>query len=147
MWWIGGVSEWKKRAVGASRLKRRSGMSQQACPARRYAGRSLLLSCFTIVCGSAFADDVYSHFGFCSAPTPPSCVKDISPGSAQIEPCQQDAERYVAAVFAYRTCLAAEMERAVREANTTIEAIRCVMGKAVCPAPAPKDQDKNARDP
>ncbi|MFT4096570.1 MAG: hypothetical protein QM651_05565 [Rhodoblastus sp.] len=75
-----------------------------------------------------------NHFGYCAPPTPPSCVNAMTDaGEKKLKACEQDVERYVASVFAYRGCIAAETERAVREANATIRKMRCVRDPSFCP--------------
>jgi hypothetical protein len=47
--------------------------------------------------------------------------------------CNQDMDRYVKFVFAFRICLNAEMERAVRQTNETIFRHKCRMaGRKNC---------------
>ena len=76
----------------------------------------------------------YSHFGFCAAPLPPSCAGEAKPGVSLSAQCRNEVESYVSLVFKYRACLSAEMERAVREANAVIEAVRCVDNPSLCSA-------------
>lgn len=65
--------------------------------------------------------------GFCAVPVKPDCVDAAggydSPRSRAA--CAKDMERYVKYVFAYRVCLNAEMERAVRQTNEAIARHKC----------------------
>ena len=69
----------------------------------------------------------------------------------RLKACETDVERYVASVFAYRGCIAAETERAVREANATIRKMRCARDPAFCPQqpaelePAPSRRRKKSK--
>lgn len=75
-----------------------------------------------------------NHFGYCAPPVPPSCVNRVADaGEKKLKACEADVERYVASVFAYRGCIAAETERAVREANLTIRKMRCARDPNFCP--------------
>jgi hypothetical protein len=74
--------------------------------------------------------------GFCAQPVRPECVDTVEtyadPGKKAA--CNQDMERYVKYVFAFRLCLNAEMERAVRQTNETIFRHKCRMaGRKSCP--------------
>jgi hypothetical protein len=67
--------------------------------------------------------------GFCAQPVRPACVDSAA---TYADPktkaaCNQDMERYVKFVFAFRICLNAEMERAVRQTNETIFRHKCRM--------------------
>ena len=85
--------------------------------------------------GHAAEQSVYSRFGYCAPPLPPACVGSSEQGGASSPSCRAEADAYVASVFKYRGCLAAEMERAVREANTVIGFIRCASDRTLCEAP------------
>lgn len=94
------------------------------------------------------AQTPFSHFGYCSPPVPPACVAELEPARPPSPSCKGEVESYVALVFKYRVCLAAEMERAVREANVTIEAIRCAIDRAACSSPSdPQGPPPPATDP
>ena len=97
----------------------------------------LILCC---VCAPAWAAsaELHSRFGYCAPPFAPSCVANAGRDGRSTETCEQDVERYVASVFAYRACMAIETERAVREANATIQAMRCARDPALCPKPQPE---------
>lgn len=84
------------------------------------------------------AAQAFNRFGYCAPPTPPSCVEATADASEKkLKACEADVERYVASVFVYRGCIAAETERAVREANATIRKMRCARDPNFCPqAPA-----------
>ena len=73
--------------------------------------------------------------GFCAQPVRPACV-DTATTYADPKTkaaCNQDMDRYVKFVFAFRLCLNAEMERAVRQTNETIFRHKCRMaGKKSC---------------
>ncbi len=67
--------------------------------------------------------------GFCAVPVKPDCV-DTPASYANPKAraaCVRDMDHYVKYVFAYRLCLNAEMERAVRQTNETIEKHKCRM--------------------
>lgn len=78
----------------------------------------------------------YSRFGYCPPPTPPACVATAARKPNALVTCEQEVERYVATVFAYRACMAAETERAVRESNEIIRKMRCAREPANCTADA-----------
>lgn len=87
---------------------------------------------------AAHAEKAFSRFDYCAPPYPPPCVGEARDANeAKLKACEADVERYVASVFAYRGCVAAETERAVREANATIQALRCVRSPELCPKPPP----------
>jgi hypothetical protein len=74
-------------------------------------------------------------FGFCAPPYPPKCVS--TPGTyesqAEIAKCQDDMNRYVNSVAAYRLCQTLEIERAVRETNATLQRWKSgVAANALC---------------
>jgi hypothetical protein len=74
-------------------------------------------------------------FGFCAPPYPPRCV--LNPATyglqSEIDKCQEDMNRYVNSVAAYRLCQTQEMERAVRETNATLQRWKCSLAaKALC---------------
>ena len=74
--------------------------------------------------------------GFCALPVRPSCIDsaDTYLDAAKRESCNGEVERYVKFVFAYRVCLNAEMERAVRETNSAIFLHKCRMAnRKDCP--------------
>jgi hypothetical protein len=110
--------------------------------------------------GPAGAAEMRSRFGYCAPPFAPPCAAAASRNGGATAACEKEVERYVASVFAYRGCLAAETERAVREANETIQALRCAKDAALCPVPEPeaerpkgkgaksgkKDKDKKDKD-
>jgi hypothetical protein len=87
------------------------------------------------ICAPA-TSEVYSHFGYCAPPFAPPCATKLKNKGAT-PACEKQVERYVASVFAYRACLSAEMERAVRQANETIRKVRCSKGAAACRDLAP----------
>jgi hypothetical protein len=75
-------------------------------------------------------------FGFCAPPYPPRCVSNPATygSQAEIDKCQEDLNRYVNSVAAYRVCHTQEIERAVRETNGTLQRWKCgVAAKALCP--------------
>jgi hypothetical protein len=74
-------------------------------------------------------------FGFCAPPYPPRCVSDPATygSQAQTDNCQEEVNRYVNFVGAYRLCLTQETERAVRETNGTLNRWKCSLAaKALC---------------
>jgi hypothetical protein len=75
-------------------------------------------------------------FGFCAPPYPPRCVSNPASykSQAEIDKCQEDVNRYVNSIAAYRVCQTQEIERAVRETNGTLQRWKCgVAAKALCP--------------
>ena len=82
-------------------------------PAARPATGAVLLA--TLLCTGAFADArlPFARLGFCAQPAPPTCVDAWLKDGANLSACEQETERYVAMVFAYRKCLNLEMDRAV----------------------------------
>lgn len=81
---------------------------------------------------SPSAHDDRWGLGYCAPPYPPQCARSIVEGHPASAACERDVDSYVAAVFRYRACLANEMERAVREANTTVQAAKCPRDKRYC---------------
>jgi hypothetical protein len=74
-------------------------------------------------------------FGFCAPPYPPRCVSDpaIYSSQADVDKCQEEVNRYVNYVAAYRLCRTQEVERAVRETNGTLQRWKCSLAaKALC---------------
>lgn len=93
-----------------------------------------LIAAAALLATPARAQMAVNHFGYCAPPVPPSCVNRVADaGEKKLKACEEDVERYVASVFAYRGCIAAETERAVREANLTIRKMRCVRDPNFCP--------------
>ena len=101
-----------------------------------------LLACAALPAPAA-AQTPFNRFGYCAPPIPPSCVEQTQDASEKkLKSCEADVERYVASVFAYRGCIAAETERAVREANATIRKMRCARDPNFCPqAPATEEPE------
>lgn len=95
----------------------------------------------------ARAQTAFNRFGYCAPPTPPACVEQTNDASEKkLKACEADVERYVASVFAYRGCIAAETERAVREANATIRKMRCARDPGFCPqAPAQVEPEEKPK--
>ena len=81
---------------------------------------------------AASADDDRWGLGYCAPPYPPKCAQSSSDGRPPPRPCAGEVDSYVASVFRYRTCLTREMERAVREANRTVEIIKCPTDYRFC---------------
>jgi hypothetical protein len=74
-------------------------------------------------------------FGFCAPPHPPRCASNPATygSQAEIDKCQDDMNRYVNSVAAYRLCQTQEIERAVRETNGTLQRWKCSLAaKALC---------------
>jgi hypothetical protein len=96
-------------------------------------GVCLTLACITPPAAIAQRD---LGFGFCAPPFPPKCVANPATYGAQadIDKCQEEVNRYVNYVGAYRLCLTQETERAVRETNGTLNRWKCSLAtRAVCP--------------
>jgi|SRR3954451_21647848 hypothetical protein len=75
-------------------------------------------------------------FGFCAPPFPPKCVANPATYHAQadIDKCQEEVNRYLNYVGAYRVCQTQEIERAVRETNGTLQRWKCGLAtRALCP--------------
>jgi len=81
---------------------------------------------------SAVAIDDRAGWAYCAPPYPPKCIASKAKGHAADALCERDVDSYVDAVFRYRICLATEMERAVREANRTVQIIKCPKDKRYC---------------
>lgn len=66
---------------------------------------------------------------FCAPPVQPVCIDAAGTYANPKEraACDADMQRYVRSVFAYRICLNAEMERAVRSVNIAIQHHKCLM--------------------
>jgi len=105
------------------------------------------LVCAAFAPATARAQMSFNRFGYCAPPVPPSCVEQTQDASEKkLKACEADVERYVASVFSYRGCIAAETERAVREANATIRKMRCARDPGFCPqAPAEAEPDETPK--
>ena len=108
--------------------------------------RALLAAAALCALSGADAAETHSRFGFCAPPFAPPCADARAPTVAERKRCEAETERYVASVFAYRGCLAAETERAVREANATIRKVRCAKDPNLCALPEP-DVDPETASP
>jgi hypothetical protein len=109
-----------------------------------------LVVLFAATCCSdlAKADAAYSRFGFCAPPVSPACIDKLKGVTGELAACEQETERYVASVFAYRACLSAEMERAVRETNEAIQKVRCERKPSLCwRAPIDAERDPTPAKP
>jgi hypothetical protein len=93
-----------------------------------------LLATSAPCCRVAQAHEDRSNLGYCPPPYPPGCVDTLSEHPEARPECTKKVEAYVASVFQYRTCLANEIKRAVREANNVLENLKCLEGKMLCPA-------------
>jgi hypothetical protein len=94
--------------------------------------------CFALACIAPVAALAQRDlgFGFCAPPFAPRCVSSpVTFGSqAAIDKCQEEVNRYVKHVGAYRLCQTQEIERAVRETNGTLNRWKCSLGtRAPCP--------------
>ena len=76
-------------------------------------------------------DDRWS-WGYCPPPYPPACVDTLAELPKDRAACEKAVDAYVASVFAYRTCLAAETERAVREVNSVLQIVKCPKDRRYC---------------
>lgn len=76
-------------------------------------------------------DDRWGWF-YCAPPYPPGCVGSPAGDRQARLLCEQAVDAYVASVFRYRACLAKEMERAVLEANKTLQIVKCPRDKRYC---------------
>jgi hypothetical protein len=91
--------------------------------------RGEFLAVFVLSISAACASPSGSSggFSFCSSPVPPACIDDDKtyddgPGTSD---CQEKVSHYVASVFAYRTCLLREAQRAVLETNIRVDRFKC----------------------
>jgi hypothetical protein len=77
----------------------------------------------------AFRPDVaQSEFGkYCAPPVSPSCFQreETYREPANAEACQKEIDEYINVALNYRTCLEEEIERAVKNANDTIDTFKC----------------------
>ena len=66
-------------------------------------------------------------FDLCATPRPPDCARRDETFRSDLarKLCEDQANRFVAQVFAYRACLEGEIGRAVRSANETAAQLRC----------------------
>jgi hypothetical protein len=90
--------------------------------------REGFLALVTLSTSAAFAgSSVRMGFGFCPPPPPPACMDDskVYGDGPETKDCQEKVSHYIASVFAYRACLLRETQRAVLEANTTIDRFKC----------------------
>jgi hypothetical protein len=81
--------------------------------------------------GAATAVELTPGFTYCAPPYRPPCVAETVQGKS-MSACDEEAQAYIASVFRYRECLEAESERAVREANETVEAWKCKRSRKEC---------------
>ncbi len=72
------------------------------------------------------------NWGYCAPPYPPACIDALAKAPKDRADCEKTVERYVASVFVYRGCLAAETERAVREANHVLQSMKCPKDPRYC---------------
>ena len=99
------------------------------------AGAAVLLGGAICLAPNVSKAQRFTGFGFCAPPYPPRCVSDPATYASQAssDKCQDDVNRYVASVAAYRMCLTQETERAVREVNGTLNRWKCgLAAKTVC---------------
>ncbi|HUO53936.1 MAG TPA: hypothetical protein VMU18_04295 [Rhodoblastus sp.] len=94
---------------------------------------ALVLAC------SAQGRTVEDRWGwdYCAPPYPPECLESARATRKIDAICRTAVDTYVANVVRYRTCLAGELERAMREANDVIDSAKCLTDKANCPERKP----------
>lgn len=76
-------------------------------------------------------------FDLCVTPRAPDCAQreEIRRSASARKLCEEETTRFIAQVFAYRTCLEGEMARAVRGANEALGMVRCGRSSpSDCPA-------------
>jgi hypothetical protein len=71
-------------------------------------------------------------WNFCPPPYPPACVGTVDADAEATKACAKDVERYIALVFAYRSCQARELSRAILEANRVTSAFKCRTERKSC---------------
>ena len=81
---------------------------------------------------SAASNDDRWGWRYCAPPYPPACARSNTNQHPVDASCARDVDSYLDAVFRYRTCLTNEMERAVREANRTVQIVKCPKDKRYC---------------
>ncbi len=97
--------------------------------------QSLLAATLALLAAEpACAMDDRWGLGYCPPPYPPACVARTGQTLQKNVACGREVEAYVASVFRYRECVSIETERAVREANRIIQALKCAQGEEPCPA-------------
>ncbi|MEA2841413.1 MAG: hypothetical protein QOF41_2743 [Methylobacteriaceae bacterium] len=102
------------------------------------AASAIFLACLTFAASLAPAPAAAQRslgFGFCAPPYPPKCISDPATygSQANADRCQEDVNRYLNSVGAYRLCQTQEVERAVRETNGTLQRWKCSLAaKALC---------------
>jgi CRISPR/Cas system-associated exonuclease Cas4 (RecB family) len=87
-----------------------------------------------IVCAASVHAQPEDRWGwnYCSPPYPPTCVETTVADPAATKACAEEVDRYIAAVYSYRTCKARELERAILEANRVSSAFKCRTEKKYC---------------
>lgn len=69
-----------------------------------------------------------SGFDHCAPPLRPACIET----RGAMDACEAEVQSFIKTVFLYRACLERESERAVREANSALEAWKCQTGVLKC---------------
>ena len=69
-----------------------------------------------------------SGFDYCAPPLRPACIE----ATRSTDDCEAEVQSFIKTVFLYRACLERESERAVREANSALEAWKCQTGALKC---------------
>lgn len=101
------------------------------------------LVCATAIHAQPGREDRWG-WNFCPPPYPPACAEAPSGGAAATKACAKEVERYIASVYAYRTCHARELMRAIAEANRVSGAFKCRTDRKSCDAV--KETDSNHGD-
>lgn len=100
-----------------SQNRTRRGLRLQAPSVHLQTGAALI----ALASSPGAATAAASGFNFCAPPLRPTCIE--APDAAPL--CEGEVQGFVKAVFKYRECLEKETERAVREANETLDAWKC----------------------
>jgi hypothetical protein len=87
------------------------------------------------VAAPAAQPEPVAGFDLCWASPPPTCAgkDEVYRDEAQTKACQDEVSRFVNSTFAYRSCLERQIQRAVSQANITIDNFKCGMdAKHIC---------------
>jgi hypothetical protein len=96
--------------------------------ARSRSMAALILASVSALPDPSIAQGAQKGFDFCAPPLAPGCIN----APAAKDACETEVQVFIKTVFRYRACLERESERAVREANDTLEAWKCRTGVLRC---------------